>query len=97
MLYQEQGDAEKARYHYEQCVQLAVTMLETKEDFYEALYELALAQLALGNTDEALAAYRRGLDVSAHKGTRLDAVIELELLARAGPGTPGLDQVRDLL
>lgn len=97
LVYLQLGDKDSADQNFLNSIELCQRLLATKEDYYEGIYQLAFAHLGISHTEQAITTFQRGLRVSSHQGTVREALIELELMARSAPTTPGLLNVRELL
>lgn len=97
ILALEENRTAEAEDYFTRGIALCRALLEKTPRLYEALYALALAQLGSGQSDEAIATYRRALGVCSAKGVVQDALQELLLLKRAAPTTAGLLEAIALL
>jgi tetratricopeptide (TPR) repeat protein len=93
----EENKAAEAEDHFTRGMALCRALLEKTPGLYEALYELALAQLGSGRSDEAMATYRKALEVCSAKGVVQDVLQDLQLLQRAAWATAGLADVQAIL
>jgi tetratricopeptide (TPR) repeat protein len=97
ILCLEEGKAEEARDYFARGIALCRELLEKTPRLYDALYHLALAQLGIGQSDEALATYRQALEVCSAKGVVQNALQDLRLLQRAAQPVAGLEEAIVLL
>lgn len=91
------GDEASARGYLNRSIGLCRSLLDKTPDLYGALYTLALARLARGEADGALATYQRALEACSASGVVKRGLQELRLLERASPPVPGLAEARALL
>jgi tetratricopeptide (TPR) repeat protein len=87
----------EARKHLAQGMGLCQNLLRQTPRLYNAIYFLALAQLADGQPEEAIPTYKRAIAACAANGIVQVALQDLRLLERAMPSTVGLDDVRRIL
>ncbi len=97
VLCLEEGKAEDAQDYFARGIALCRALLEKTPRLYDALYELALAQLGGGQPDGALVTYRQALEVCAAKGVVQNALQDLRLLGRAVLPVAGLAEAVALL
>jgi tetratricopeptide (TPR) repeat protein len=97
ILCLEEGKAEEAQDYFTHGIALCRELLEKTPRLYDVLYHLALAQLSTGQSDEALATYRKALEVCSAKGVVQGALQDLELLRRAAPHVMGVTEAIALL
>jgi len=92
--FEKKGDAQQ---HLQMGISLCHEVLQRSPHFYEAIYRLALAQLASGQVEEALATYGKALEQCSAPGAIHAFSLELNLLARTPcPGTH-VERARKLL
>ena len=76
-------------------IQWCAEKIQSGEDSYIFTFKMALAQLAVGDTDSALNTYRSALDKNKAQGILVDALLDLKLLAEAREGCPGMGMALD--
>jgi len=96
-LYLEEGKAEETQDYFARGIALCRELLERTPRFYDALYHLALAQLGIGQPDNALATYRKSLEVCSAKGVVQGALQDLCLLRRTAHPVVEVEQAIRLL
>jgi tetratricopeptide (TPR) repeat protein len=97
ILSLEETRTAEAEDYFMRGIALCRALLEKTPRLYEALYNLGLAQLGSGQSEEAIAIYRQALEVCSAKGIVQVALQELRLLKRAAPTTAGIAEVQALL
>lgn len=97
LLCLEQGEARPGDTQLRDCVGLCQELLARTPELYDWRHGLALAHLALGEVDQALAEYRRALGTCGGRGVLTRAAQGLRLLEQACPQAAGLPEVRGLL
>jgi tetratricopeptide (TPR) repeat protein len=97
LLCLETGASAEAGGYLEHGTALCRALLEKTPRLWDALYYLALAQLALGNGAQAMATYRQMLDVCEARGVVQDALNDLRPLRRLRPQVAGLEEIVGLL
>src|SRR5205085_6962781 len=83
--------------HLSRGIAMCEALLAKTPNLYDALYHLALARLVSGQPDEAVATYRRALEVCSAKGVVQSALQDLALLKRVPQPVAGLAQAEALL
>ena len=91
------GDESEARERLTTGIALCRQILEKTPRHYDALYSLALAEVAEGHTEDARRTYERALDVCAAAGVRADAVHDLRLVPRTEHTAAALDEAMAVL
>jgi tetratricopeptide (TPR) repeat protein len=97
ILCWEEGQALEAQQHGRRGINLCRVLLDKTPNLVRPLYSLALAYLGSGQPDEALATYRRALEVCSAPGVVRDALQDLQLLGRISPPVVKLNDVTQLL
>jgi tetratricopeptide (TPR) repeat protein len=97
VLLLETGQGEEAQTVLARGMALCRRLLDRTPRLVDALYLLALAQLAGGQAVEALAGYRRALEVCPAPGVIRGALDGMRPLGGVRPPLPGLDEARRLL
>ena len=97
ILCSEEGHVLEAQHHYTRGIDLCRALLDKTPTLVRPLYSLALAYLGNGQPDEALATYRRALEVCTAPGVVRDALQDVHLLKRLSPTVAKLDEVTQLL
>ncbi len=97
ILWIGKGSDSESKACLNQSVALCREALAKTPGLYEQTYTLALVMLAQGTSEEALQTCRKALEICSAKGVVKRALMDLELLERAAPSTPGLSQVKQLL
>jgi tetratricopeptide (TPR) repeat protein len=97
LLDLEEGRRQPARDHLADSIALCRQLRSKTPHFYEAIYRQALALLARGDERDALATYEEALQACRAEGVVSAGLQELELLCRAAPDTPALDDTQRML
>ena len=93
----EEHQALAAQQHGTRGINCCRALLDKTPNLVRPLYSLALAYLGSEQPDEALATYRRALEVCSAPGVVRDALQDLQLLGRISPPVAKLDAVTQLL
>lgn len=97
ILCLEEDQALEAQEHCTRGIALCRALLDKTPTLVRPLYSLALAYLGNGQPDEALATYRRALEVCSALGVVRDALQDVQLLRRISPAVAKVDEVTQLL
>ncbi len=97
VLCLEQGEVDSSQAHLARGLDLCRDMLAKTPGLYDARYHLALAQLAVGQADQAVESYREAVLACAATGAARGALQDLRLLERTGIGCPGLPEAATFL
>ncbi|MBC8229777.1 hypothetical protein H8E77_09545 [bacterium] len=88
----EEGKTEEAQDDFARGIEFCRELLDKTPRFYDVIYHLGLAQLGIGQSNEALATYQQALEVCSAKGVVQSALQNLQLLKRASQAITGLDE-----
>jgi len=98
VLSLEKRDSQKASKYLSEADTLCHIILDKTPDFLTARYSLAFCSLATcTNANQARTAYWEALQLSSARGVAQRALMDLSLLERAAPSTPGTGEVKVLL
>lgn len=97
ILCLEEEEPAKAEEHFSRGIEMCQTLLAKTPNLCDALYHLALTQLGRGQPDEAIATYRRALDVCSAKGIVQSALQDLALVKRVAHPVAGLSEAGAML
>lgn len=93
----EEGFTKEADDHLARGIRECEALLEKTPKLYDALYHLALAELAKEQPDRALATYRRAIETCAAKGVLMNSLRDVRLLTRLPAPLLGLRDAESLL
>ena len=96
IVHLEEGRQKEARHHLSRGIALCEALLVKTPNLYDALYHLALAELANRQPAKALATLCRALDVCSAKGVVKSALVDVQLLRRI-PELSGVAEAEALL
>lgn len=97
ILCLEEGSREEAIKYLNQGLAQCEELLKKTPHFYDALYFLALAQLAKGESEKSIENYYKAISICSSRGIVQNALINLHLLLRAKPYCLNLKEVINLL
>ena len=97
ILCLEEDQALEARQHGARGIELCRALLAKTPTLVRPLYSLALVYLGNRQADDALATYRRALEVCSAQGVVRDALQDVQLLRRISPAVAKVDEVTQLL
>jgi tetratricopeptide (TPR) repeat protein len=97
ILCLEEDQVREAQYYCTRGIDLCRALLDKTPTLVRPLYSLALAYLGNWQADEALATYRRALEVCSAQGVVQNALQDVQLLGRVSPPVAKVDEVMQLL
>jgi len=97
IIYLQQGDKSTAKTNFYQALELCQDALEKSPTFYDAVYNLSISLLCIGEKDKAIENYRRALEVCSAKGVIQNELLSLQLLKRIANPPDGLQEAITLL
>jgi len=97
ILCLEEDQALEAQHHGTRGIDLCQALLDKTPNLVRPLYSLALVYLGNRQADDALATYRRALEVCSAQGVVRDALQDVQLLRRISPAVAKVDEVTQLL
>ena len=97
VLLMEMGQQKSAADYFSIATDLCLDLLKVTSCLHSAQYSLGLAYIGCGKCVEAVSSYRKALGICSERGIIAEAMIDLELLERATPGTSAIMAVHALL
>ena len=92
ILCLEEGKVEEAHNQFARSIKRCRELLLREPHFHNAIYHLALAQLGIGQSENAIATYCKALEVCSAKGVVLSTLQDLQLLTRVPQSIAGLGE-----
>jgi len=92
-----EGDKQMAAQHFSHGIALCQAQSAKADRFYDALYQLGLAQLAGGQPEEAISTYRRAMAICSARGVLKVTLADIRLLQGMSPPLPGVGDAAGLL